>query len=326
MKPTALLYDERYLAHDTGAGHPERPQRLSFVWEYLQKKDFFPSLLLLKPNNNTLHPLIGARRAGPLLEWIELVHNPTYVLRVKESCERGDPFIDSMDSAICPASYETALLAAGGVIRLADAVMKGEARNGFALIRPPGHHAEWNQSLGFCLFNNIAIAARYIQKQYGIQKILIVDWDVHHGNGTQHSFEEDPSVFYFSAHQFPYYPGTGRMSEKGTGPGTGHTLNLPFPGGTTETEYLDAFEKIFLPATRQFKPEFILISAGFDAHQDDPLADLNLTERAYAQMTLWLKDLAKESAKERIVSILEGGYNLEALARSIEAHLRALRQ
>lgn len=311
MKPTALLYDERYLLHDTGPGHPERPDRLRAIWEHLKRTDLFPSLLLLKPEPSSV-------------ESIYLVHDQDYVRRVKETCEADAPYIDSLDTAICSDSYEIALLAVGGVLRLIDAVFRGEARNGFALVRPPGHHAERDLSLGFCLFNNVAIGARYAQKNYGIRRILIVDWDVHHGNGTQHAFEDDPDVFYFSAHQYPFYPGTGNSSEKGVGKGLGKTLNIPFPQGTGDRDYLAPFETIFLPQARDFKPELILISAGFDAHREDPLAGLALTEEVYREMTKKLKEIARVSAKERIVSVLEGGYNLEALASSVEAHLRAL--
>lgn len=311
LRPTALLYDERYLLHQTGLDHPERPDRLRAVWNHLQKTDLFPSLLILKPEP-------AAR------EWIEKVHDPSYVERVRKVCRQGTGEIDSPDTMVCGSSYEIALLAVGGVLRLIDAVFSGEARNGFGLIRPPGHHAEKDQALGFCLFNNVAIGARYAQEKYGIRKILIVDWDVHHGNGTQHLFEEDPDVFYFSAHQYPYYPGTGRREEEGRGAGKGTTLNIPLMSGTGEGDYLEIFDKVFLPAARNFKPELILISAGFDAHAEDPLAGLNLTEFSYQAMTRRLKGLACDFSQERIVSVLEGGYNLEALSRSIEMHLRAL--
>lgn len=232
--------------------------------------------------------------------------------------------IDTPDVPISPESYEVALLAAGGVLCLLDAVFNKEARNGFGLVRPPGHHAERNQAMGFCLFNNVAIGTRYAQKKFGIQRVLIVDWDVHHGNGTQHFFEEDPTVFYFSAHQYPYYPGTGHSWERGIGAGLGTTLNIPMPAGTGDRTYLDAFENIFLPLAHDFEPELILISAGFDAHKDDPLAGLDLTERTYGRMTQLLKELAGGTANERIVSVLEGGYNLKALTLSIETHIRAL--
>jgi acetoin utilization deacetylase AcuC-like enzyme len=313
LLPTALLYDERYLLHQTGPDHPERPERIEAVWEYLQKRDFFPSLLLLKP-------------ADAPLEWIQEVHEPSYIERVKVACAKKEAFIDSLDTAVSPESYEIARLATGGVLRLIDAVFQGEARNGFALLRPPGHHAERDQALGFCLFNHVAIGARYAQKKYKIQKVLIVDWDVHHGNGTQHFFEEDPSVFYFSAHQFPFYPGTGYSWERGIRSGYGATLNIPLPAGTRDEDYLKAFDEQFLPRASEFRPEFILISAGFDAHREDPLAGLELTEGAYREMTQRLKEVAKGSAGERIVSVLEGGYNLEALARSVEEHLIAMRE
>lgn len=321
LLPTALLYDERCLLHDTGPDHPERPDRVRSVWEYLQEKDFFSSLCILKAEPASL-------------EWVQKVHNPAYIERVKTACEKAGSggaweqrktlTLDSPDTAISAASYEVALLAVGGLLRLIDAVFRSEARNGFGLIRPPGHHAERDSALGFCLFNNIAIGARYAQAAYNIERILIVDWDVHHGNGTQNYFEEDPSVFYFSAHQYPFYPGTGHSWERGVGEGLGRNLNLPLPAGTPDGAYLESFEKNFLPLAREFKPELILISAGFDAHRDDPLAGLALSEKAYHEMTLRLKELARESANERIISALEGGYNLRALCRSVEAHLRAL--
>lgn len=313
--PTALLYDERYLEHLTGGHHPERPERVGAVWQHLQTCDFFSSLKLLRPE------------PAPL-EWIEKNHRPAYVESVRAYCERlaeGDvQLIDGQDTAVCRRSYEIALLAAGGVLRLVDALFGGEARNGFGLLRPPGHHAEPDRSLGFCLFNNVAVGARYAQAKYGVSRVLIVDWDVHHGNGTQSSFEKDPGVFYFSLHQYPYYPGTGHSWEKGTHEGYGKTLNIPLPGGSSDWEYFEHFEKNFLPKAREFKPELLFISAGFDAHRDDPLAGMNLTEEVYGRMTAALKELARETAGERIVSVLEGGYNLEALSRSIELHLRTL--
>ncbi len=315
--PTALLYDERYLLHDTGPYHPERPDRVQAVWQDLEQTDFFSSLQLLKPE------------PAPL-EWVETIHDPAYLDRVKKFCEalegRDPGPLDSGDTVVSKDSYETALLAAGGVLRLIDAVFQKEARNGFGLLRPPGHHAEKNQALGFCLFNNVAIGARYAQRKYRVTRVLIVDWDVHHGNGTQHAFEEDPSVFYFSLHQYPYYPGTGHSWERGYGEGLGKTLNLPMPAGSTDRHYLEAFEETFLPLAREFKPEIIFISAGFDAHREDPLAGMNLTEKGYQRMTELLKEVAKESSEERIVSVLEGGYNLGALSHSIETHLDALRK
>jgi acetoin utilization deacetylase AcuC-like enzyme len=194
----------------------------------------------------------------------------------------------------------------------------------FCAVRPPGHHAETSRAMGFCLFNNIAIAARYIQKGYGLKRVLIVDWDVHHGNGTQHSFEDDPSILFFSTHQYPHYPGTGRASERGKGPGEGFTINIPMEAGEGDEEFHAIFLKSLLPAADDFKPEFVLISAGFDAHKDDPLASMGLTEAGYTDLTNIVAGIATRHAERRILSALEGGYNLRALAASVNSHIQAL--
>ena len=222
------------------------------------------------------------------------------------------------------ASFEIALLAAGGVLALADAVIQGKANNGFALVRPPGHHAERDVALGFCLFNNIAIAARYLQQEYGLEKIVILDWDVHHGNGTQHSFESDPSIFYISLHQYPHYPGTGAYSETGIGDGSGTTLNCPMPAGSDDSHYEQAFREKILPAVNSYSPDVILISAGFDAHQADPLGSINLSTAFYAWMTERMLETADQHANGRLISVLEGGYALDALAASVSGHLQSL--
>jgi acetoin utilization deacetylase AcuC-like enzyme len=196
--------------------------------------------------------------------------------------------------------------------------------NVFAAVRPPGHHAEKTQAMGFCIFNNIAIAARYLQKKYKLEKIFILDWDVHHGNGTQHSFEDDPTVFYCSLHQYPHYPGTGAARERGTGAGEGFTLNIPMSAGSADEEYLTAFEEKVILAADSFAPDFVLISAGFDAHQDDPLAGIRLSDDIYYQMSKTMKEISERHCSGRLISFLEGGYNLSALARSTAAHLKAL--
>ena len=308
---TGLLYSERYQNHNTGPDHPERPARVTYIFQFLQKSDLFQKLYLLDPK--------------PVeLDVISLVHTISYINRVKEACLSGEHFLDSPDTAICPESFEIALLAAGGVLTLVDAVMEKKVRNGFALIRPPGHHAEREMALGFCIFNHVAIAARHLQKKYGLKRILIVDWDVHHGNGTQHIFEEDPSVFYFSVHQYPFYPGTGSVSEMGRGKGEGTTLNVPFPAGSGDKEYKQTFVEIFYPEALRFKPDFILISAGFDAHEADPLAQMKLTDESYGFFTDVIKKLARQCKHERIASVFEGGYDLEAMSRSVYVHLKHL--
>jgi acetoin utilization deacetylase AcuC-like enzyme len=223
-----------------------------------------------------------------------------------------------------PGSLSAAYLAAGGALSAVDAIMAGEVEHAFCAVRPPGHHAEAARAMGFCLFNNVAIAARYVQKQYGVSRVLIVDWDVHHGNGTQHSFEQDPSILFFSTHQFPHYPGTGRATERGTGAGEGFTINVPMDAGAGDEEYHAIFVNVLLPAAEAFKPEFVIVSAGFDAHRDDPLASMGVTETGYSDLTDLVAGIAKRHAQGRLLSALEGGYNLTALGASVDAHLTAL--
>jgi len=228
------------------------------------------------------------------------------------------------DTAMSPGSLAAAYLAAGGVLAGVDAIMTKQVDHVFCAVRPPGHHAEAGRAMGFCLFNNVAIAARYVQKKYDLTRVLIVDWDVHHGNGTQHSFEDDPSILFFSTHQYPHYPGTGRASERGKGAGEGFTINVPMEAGEGDNEYRAVFHKALVPAADDFRPEFVIISAGFDAHRDDPLANMGLTEEGYADLTGIVAGIAKRHAQRRILSSLEGGYNLRALAASVDAHIRAL--
>ena len=256
--------------------------------------------------------------------WLEAVHDPAYIDRVEEACRRGDLLIDSMDTAICPASYEAALLAAGAGVALAEEVYAGEIRNGMALVRPPGHHAERAVAMGFCLFNNVAIVAKRLLTKPDVERVLIVDWDVHHGNGTQHMFEDDPAVFYFSIHEWPFYPGTGAAGERGRGKGEGTTLNVPAPAGWGDEEYLRVFREVLRPNALDFDPQFVLVSAGFDAHDRDPLAEMRVTEDGYRAMTRAVMEIAEECSDGRLVSLLEGGYDAEALPRSVAAHLTTL--
>jgi acetoin utilization deacetylase AcuC-like enzyme len=225
---------------------------------------------------------------------------------------------------MCPGTLDAAYLAVGGALAAADAIMQGDIDQAFCAVRPPGHHAEVDRAMGFCFFNTIAIAARYLQQQHGLQKIMIVDWDVHHGNGTQQAFYDDPTVLFFSTHQYPFYPGTGRATETGEGQGKGLTINVPLSGGQGDEEYLEIFQKVLVPAAEKFQPECIMISAGFDAHRDDPLANMALTEQGYADMTNIVSSIAKNFAGGRIVSCLEGGYHLKALAGSVDCHLQVL--
>ena len=309
---TGFIYDADYLKHDTGLGHPESPARLTATMEHLQSLPWFKELKQLSP-------------LPCELSLVEANHAPDYIARVNKACQDGERFLDSLDTAICEESFEIALLAAGGLVVLADGVMNGELRNGFALVRPPGHHAEKNMALGFCLFNNVAILARYVQQQYGLENVLILDWDVHHGNGTQHAFYDDPSVLYISMHQSPYYPGTGAASETGAGNGVGETLNCPMPAGSGDREYQAVFEEQILPKIDGYEPDFIIISAGFDGHRDDPLAQMNLSTEFFGWMTKEIMQMADKHCEGRIVSSLEGGYDLRALPLSIAEHLRVLK-
>jgi len=299
-----------YLKHKTGPGHPERPERLQYLIQHLKKTDVFAGLTDLSPS------LCDISR-------IKQVHPGNYVENIQNSCKNGSYYLDS-DTVVCEDSYETALLAAGAVVDACDATVKGVLESVFCAVRPPGHHAEPARAMGFCLFNNVAIAARYLQAHHSIKKVCIIDWDVHHGNGTQNAFYDDPTVFYISIHQHPLYPGTGLAEEKGEGEGEGTTLNFPSPAGFSDKEYLEIFENDIARAVSKFKPEFMLISAGFDAHLNDPLANMNVTEEGFARMTQVVHDLSNEFCQGRLVSVLEGGYDLDALSRSVEHHLRVM--
>ena len=308
---TGFVFDEAFLSHHTGAGHPECAERLSATIAHLDTLPLYDELKLLDalPVEQAL---------------IETSHSPAYLDRARQTCVGGNAFLDSMDTAISEESYDIALKAAGAAVALADGVINGEISNGFALVRPPGHHAEQEQAMGFCILNNVAILARYLQARHDLDKVMILDWDVHHGNGTQHTFEEDPSVLFASTHQYPFYPGTGAWSETGTGRGRGATVNCPMRAGSDDEDYEAAFMEKILPAMDRFKPEFIIISAGFDAHRDDPLGDVNLSTGFYGWMTDRIMEMADKHAGGRIVSVLEGGYNLAMLPLCIEEHLKAL--
>jgi acetoin utilization deacetylase AcuC-like enzyme len=308
---TSLVEDDIYLKHDTGEGAWENGQRLKALHDGLREANLLDSLRPVAP-----------RKAG--LEWVELVHRKQYVEIAKRDAESGAKVLSTGHTLLSKESYDVALWAVGGVLSACDAVMDGKARNAFCAVRPPGHHAGRDKGMGFCIFNNAAVAARYLQKKYGVEKVLIVDWDVHHGNGTQEIFYEDGSVFYFSTHQWPWYPFTGSEEETGEGKGRGTTLNAPLPAGSGDEELVGAFETRLLPQALKFKPDFILISAGFDSRNADPLGRFRLTDEGFKKLTRIMLHIADESAEGRLVSILEGGYSLKGLSLAVPAHVEAL--
>ena len=311
MGKTGLVYHPAYLEHDMGAGHPESPNRLRAIMQRLEESRTAARLVRIEP-----------RQAEA--EWVTQVHTPGYVAALKQAAPATGRVSLDPDTSMSPGSLTAAYLAAGGALAAVDAIMEGRVNHVFCAVRPPGHHAEASRAMGFCLLNNVAIAARYIQKKYRLTRVLIVDWDVHHGNGTQHSFEDDPAVLFFSTHQYPHYPGTGRGTERGKGAGEGFTINVPMEAGEGDDEYRAVFQKVLVAAADDFKPEFVVISAGFDAHKDDPLASMGLTEAGYAELTEIVAGIAKRYANGRILSSFEGGYNLIALAVFVEVHVKAL--
>jgi len=313
MAKTGLIQDERFQRHDTGPGHPERPARLARIATVLKDRGIAAAC--------TSVPFSPADMA-----LVRRNHDDSYIERVRAACEQGRRYIDVPDSAISRESFETALLAAGAVVAAVDAVMRGDVQNAFCAVRPPGHHAERHLSMGFCLFNNIAIAARHLIEDHRLSRVLILDWDVHHGNGTQHSFESDPRVLFISLHGHPgiVYPGTGYAEERGKGAGQGYTINIPIlPPGRDEV-WRKAFDEIIIPAVEDYSPQFVLVSAGFDAHKADPLAPLELETESYGWMTDELAAMAKRHCGGRLVSILEGGYDLTALGDSVALHVERL--
>jgi acetoin utilization deacetylase AcuC-like enzyme len=303
-----VVSDPRYRDHRGPDGHPERPERLLAVEAALD--EFGDAIERVRP-----------REAQP--EEILRVHDAAHWNTVERTATSSREQLDP-DTYACADSFSVARLAAGGTVDLALSVARGEATAGIAAVRPPGHHAESDRAMGFCLFNNVAVAARALQADCGVDKLMIMDWDVHHGNGTQHSFEDDPSVLYVSTHQFPYYPGTGDFGEAGRGRGLGTTVNIPMPAGCGDEEYTGCFQRIVAPAARQFAPEMILVSCGFDAHRTDPLASMQLGQQGYAAMTAVVRSLADELCDSRIVFVLEGGYSASSLTEGTRAVLTGM--
>jgi len=313
MSSLAVIRDDRYLEHNAGPGHPESPDRLRVIHDLIAKE--FPDLPLIPPRLATEDELA-------------LVHDPFYIDTVARTEGVAFSRLDA-DTGLSARSYETARLAVGGLLQGVDALFTPNAELGtlnslFAFVRPPGHHAEPGRGMGFCLFNNIAIGARYLMEAHGARRILVVDWDVHHGNGTQWAFYDDSRVLFMSIHQYPFYPGTGAASDAGQGSGSGFTVNVPMRAGYGDAECLDAFELVFRPIAQRYAPEFVLVSAGFDAHHADPLGGLQVTEQGFADMASVVLDVARTSASGRCVLVLEGGYHLEALALSVESVVRRL--
>lgn len=311
MARTGFVYHPDYLQHDMGAGHPESPARLRAITDRLQASGLWGRLTQIAP-------------AAAPDEWITQVHAPAYLQHLKDRAPKSGRVSLDADTAMSPGSLSAAYLAAGGALQAVDALMAHQVDNAFCAVRPPGHHAEEDRAMGFCLFNNVAIAARYAQRRHGLQRILIVDWDVHHGNGTQNTFYDDPSVLFFSTHQYPHYPGTGRATEEGRGQGQGYTINVPMSAGAGDEEYQEIFDKVLIPAADAFRPDLVIVSAGFDAHRDDPLAGMGLTEDGYSALSRLVLDIARRHCGGRLLSSLEGGYNLEALSASVERHVQAL--
>ena len=309
-----LIYDRRFLDHDTGDVHPERPARLTVIMEALREQGLLDRTLP-----------IPFRQA--MAEEIALVHEPAYVDLIRMVCDEGFTGLGDGDTKLCEKSYDVAALAVGGVMAACDAVMAGTVRRAFCAVRPPGHHAESDRVLGFCLFNNVAVAAEHLVRNHGLRRVAIVDFDVHHGNGTQHIFENRSDVLYISIHERPgsiRFPGTGEETETGTGEGKGFTLNVPISSAAGDNEYRQAFDRQILPRLEEYGPEFLLLSAGFDALSADTISHLRLEPESYGWITAELVRLSDRLGKGRVVSVLEGGYHLDYLGKAVARHMEAL--
>ncbi len=307
---TGIVKDWRYLEHDMGPAHPESPDRIRVIYEMLEKEKAFSAYPVIEPR-----PATEAE--------VEIIHTKAYFDQIRQTAGRERVYLDP-DTSTSPKSYETALLAAGGTLKAAEMIVQKKVDNAFALVRPPGHHAEASAARGFCIFNNIAVAAEHLIRSSGLKRVLIVDWDLHHGNGTQHSFEDRSDVLYFSTHQFPHYPGTGHWSETGKGKGEGFTVNVPLAAGKSDGDFLYILRRLLSPIARAFSPEFILVSAGFDIFAGDPLGGMEVTVEGFGALAAELQSLARSVSAGRILYVLEGGYNLFGLRDGVRSVLFAM--
>ncbi len=308
---TALLLDPVYKQHDPGPGHPEEPGRYDAVTRAIEKTKLLPKL-----------QRVAVRVATE--DEIALVHGREYIAKVQREIAAGAHELSTGDTNVGPKSFDVAVRAVGGVLNAVDAVVGGKAARAFCAVRPPGHHAGPSRGMGFCIFNNIAIAARYAQRKHGLAKVMIADWDVHHGNGTQDTFYSDGSVFFMSTHQSPWYPGTGPANETGEGKGKGCTMNFPFEAGSGRAEILGVFREDLRRAADAFKPDLVMISSGFDSRKGDPLGQFTLSDTDFVDLSKIMLEIAGTHAKGRLVSVLEGGYNLNGLEAAVAAHMTAL--
>ena len=309
MNKTGYITDPFYLKHENEP-HPENPGRLTAIKGKLESSKFYNNLALIQPRKATV-------------EDIARVHDRGYIESVEQNCKNGIRNLDA-DTVICPDSYQAALLSAGAGLEALDKILDGSIDNAFCAVRPPGHHAEQNRAMGFCLFNNVGVIARYAQEVKQLGKVFIFDWDVHHGNGTQHSFYKNSSIFYSSVHQYPFYPGTGSSDETGSGDGLGSNLNLPMRAYSEDSDYLNIIESKLVPTIQKYNPDLIIISAGFDAHEKDPLAQIELSTDCFGAMTQKLLEVARDVCQGRILSMLEGGYDYSALGDSVKVHIETL--
>ena len=311
MPRSAIVADPVFLKHQPGPYHPESPQRLKTLLDLAGEV----------VGGSAGFELLPLRAA--VQEELELGHGSGYIDLVRSTSEHNRFALDG-DTITCRDSFGVALMAVGGFLQLLDAMAASDYRNGFTMVRPPGHHALRDRGMGFCLFNTVAIGARYLQKTHGARRVAIMDWDVHHGNGSQDAFYDDPSVLFLSTHQYPYYPGTGAADEVGSGKGEGYTVNVPLPAGCGDAEYLAVFREIIVPVIERYEPDWLLVSAGFDSHRDDPLAAMNVTERGFGVMANALLELARKHAGGKIAFLLEGGYDLSALRNSVATVLECM--